>query len=129
MAVDERGKITLPPCRAKATGQGDGEDACLFARERYQPCIQAGFVAASGVPVDNAIFGGLIDHGDGNGEKGLGLGGVTGLQCLAELPQLGAETGCIGAVLRGAGQGLPGALERRYMICHLVLLSFGKFFR
>src|SRR5258708_3846416 len=95
----------------------------------YQPHVQAGFIAGGRVLVDYTLLHGLIDHGDSVGEQRLSLSGISRLQGLPELPQLGAKTGCISAILRGTFYGLTGALERRKMICHVLLCPLWISFR
>jgi hypothetical protein len=69
--------------------------------------------------VDQALLGGLVDHGNGAGERGFGVCGLARLQGFTELTQRGTQLGGVGAVARGACRGLAGAFQRRKMICHV----------
>jgi len=68
--------------------------------------------------VDDALFHGFIDHGDGGAEGFFGGLGVAGGQGLTQLAQRGAQTGGVGAIVFRAFGGLARALQRRKMICH-----------
>jgi hypothetical protein len=68
--------------------------------------------------VDDTLFHGFIDHGNGVAEGFIRRLGVAGGKGLTQLAQRGAQTGGVGAVVFRAFGGLARALERRKMICH-----------
>ena len=80
--------------------------------------VEAGLVAAGGVLVQDTLLHALVEDGDGRG-----VGGGDGLLVaigdgLAQDAQGAAQLGLVGAVVRGLGFGLAGALQRGDMICH-----------
>src|SRR5438270_9977298 len=79
---------------------------------------EAGFIPRAGVLVDDALFYGFIDHGNGVAERFIGGLGVAGGHALTQLAQRGAQTGRVGTVVFRAFGGLARALHRRKMICH-----------
>src|ERR1035441_1511358 len=89
-----------------------------------QPRVQAALVAGDGVVVQNALLHALVQRGDGLAILCLGGLHIALHQRLAQGPQTGAHTAAAGAVHFGAFFGLPGALQRRYMVCHSFSLIF-----
>jgi len=85
-------------------------------------CLEAGIepalVARNGVLVEDTLLNALVESGDGFAELGLGGLGIALSNGLAESAEAGTHASTIGAVDRGAGLGLAGALQRRYMVCH-----------
>src|SRR5579859_1603302 len=86
--------------------------------------VQARLVARRGIPVQRALLDGLIQGGNGLAVGLLGGCFVALGEGLAQLPQLAAQRGCVGAITVGAAFGLAGALERRKMICHVWFVTF-----
>ncbi len=62
--------------------------------------------------MDNALFHGFIDHGNGAGEGLFGGLGVAAGHGLTQLAQRSAQTGGVGAVVFRAFGGLACALQR-----------------
>lgn len=85
---------------------------------------QAGLVARSGVLVQRAFLDRFVEGGDG---LAVGLFGgrlVAFFDGFAQDTQLGAQSGRVGAVARGAAFGLTSAFERRKMVCHSWFVTF-----
>jgi len=85
---------------------------------RGHACAEAGFIAGAGVLVDDALFHGFIDHGNGCAEGFIGRLGVAGGKGFTQLAQRCAQTGSVGTIVFRAFGGLARALQRRKMICH-----------
>src|SRR5258708_29133697 len=95
----------------------------LGGGQSLQPCVQAALVAGDGVVVQNTLLDALVE-----GRNGLAVLRVGSLHVplgdgLAQGAQAGAYAGTVGAVYLGAGYGLAGALQRRYMVCHYASLN------
>jgi hypothetical protein len=94
--------------------------------------VEAALVAAGGVLVEDTLLDALIEDGDGRAvdfDDGFLVAGGEGL---AHEAKGTAELGFVGAVDGGLGDGLTGALERRYVVCHgarSLFLSGGALFR
>jgi hypothetical protein len=85
---------------------------------------QAGFVARSGIFVQRALLDRLVERGNGLAIHLLGSCLVALRDRFAQVAQLRAQAGGVGAVARGAAFGLTGALERGLMICHVCFVTF-----
>lgn len=85
---------------------------------------QAGLVARGGILVQRTFLNGLVECGDGLAIGLLGRGLVSLGDDLAQVAQLRAQGGSVGAVARRAAFGLAGALERRKMVCHVWFFTF-----
>jgi hypothetical protein len=72
--------------------------------------------------VNGALLDGLVEGRNGLAEELLGSLFVALDETLAETAQCGAQARGIGPVAGGTLNGLTGALQRRIMICHLLLL-------
>ena len=90
--------------------------------QRIQPSTQAGFIPSSGVLVEHALLDGLIESRNRLAENLLGGGLITLCKGLAEVAQGGAKTRVVAAITLCAGFSLPGAFQRRKMICHCVMM-------
>src|SRR5262249_7189355 len=80
---------------------------------------QTGFVSRGGVFVQRALLDGLVESRDGRAVCLLGGSFVALGDDLAQVTQLGAQRGGVGAIARRTAFGLAGALQRRKMICHV----------
>ena len=83
-----------------------------------QPGVQAALVARGGVVVQNALLHALIEQGNRPVVLGTCGGGIVRGQRFAHGAQATAQLAAVGAVDGGALDGLPGALQRRNMVCH-----------
>jgi hypothetical protein len=115
--VDTQG--TSPRMNAEERRSAEFHEKAVLLRE---PRAQSGLIPGGRVLVDHVFPDRLIDLGYTLGELGFGLGGVARLEGRPELAQCGAQTGGVGAVLRRSFGGLPGALQRRKMVCHAGLV-------
>jgi hypothetical protein len=79
--------------------------------------------------VENPLLHALVEGGDGGAILLLGGLDIALGQSLAQIAQAGAHTAAVGAVDGGAGFGLAGAFQRRYMVCHLLSLILSPDFR
>jgi hypothetical protein len=100
------------------------EELCLgwSQNECLEAGIQAALVARNGVLVQDALLNALVERGDGGLELGLGRGNIALGESFAHQAQAAANAGTVGAVHFSLYDCLTGALERRNMICHDVLL-------
>ena len=80
--------------------------------------VETTLVAAGGVLVQNTLLDALVEDGDGGAVDAYEGGLVPGSESLAHEAKGAAELGFVGAVDGGLGDGLTGALERRYVVCH-----------
>jgi hypothetical protein len=74
--------------------------------------------------VQRALLDRFVEGGDGLAIDLLGVGFVAFFDAFAQFAQLGAEAGRVGAVDCGSFFGLTGALQRRLMICHCLIVPF-----
>jgi hypothetical protein len=91
---------------------------CGLGDDGLNAGVETTLVAAGGVLVEDTLLDALVEDGDGGAidlDEGLLVAGGEGLAHEAEGA---AELGFVGAVDGGLGDGLTGALERRYVICH-----------
>jgi hypothetical protein len=92
---------------------------CLGGGQGLEAGVEAALVAGDGVLVKDALLHALVEGGDGLAVLGLcGLDVALG-ESFAQGPQAGADAAAVGAVYICARYGLAGALERRYVVCHL----------
>src|SRR5579859_5969405 len=110
-----KARLVLSGLSAKFWKFSSCEDLLLY---RGHSGAEARFVPRAGVLVNDALFHGFIDHGNGGAEGFIGRLGVAGGHSLTQLAQRGAQTGGVGAVVFRAFGGLARALQRRKMICH-----------
>jgi hypothetical protein len=89
-----------------------------FGGDRLEAGVEAGLVTRNGVLVEDALLDALVESGDGLAELDVSGVGIALGDGLAEGAKAGAHAGAVGAVNRGPGLGLAGALQRRYMVCH-----------
>ena len=80
--------------------------------------VQATFVTAGGVLVQSALLDSLVEDGDGGAVDFCDLRLVASGEGLAHEAERAAKLGLVGAVDGRLGDGLTGALERGYVICH-----------
>jgi len=120
------GKLGLGGCLRLGLGNlggggflGRGGDEGLKAR------VEAALVAGDGVLVQDALLDALVERGDGGLELGLCCRHVARNEGFAHQAQAAANAGTVGAVDFRLDDGLTGALERRYVICHLLSNPFG----
>src|ERR1039458_627913 len=98
----------------------------LSCGQRLEAGIQAALVARNGVAVEDTLLHALVESGDGFAILRLrGLYIALG-QGLAQQAEAAANTAAVGAIDGGAGHGLTGAFQRRYMICHYESLWFER---
>jgi hypothetical protein len=102
-------------------GLGRGR-LCRSQDEGLETGVQAALVTGDGVLVQDALLDALVESGDGGLELGLGCGDITLDEGFAHEAQAAANAGTVGAVHFSLNDGLTGALKRRNMICHGVLL-------
>ena len=93
------------------------ESCELFHRSDAR--AQAGLVASRSIFVESALADRFIESGDGGPIGLLGCLLVALGDRLAQIAECRPQTGGVGAVARRASRGLPGALQRRKMICHV----------
>jgi hypothetical protein len=82
-------------------------------------CGQAALVASRGVLVQDTLLDRLIERGNGLAKLLFGSYLVACCHDLAHLSQRAAHAGTVVAIHFGLLQGLPDALQRRYMVRHL----------
>src|SRR4051794_38225634 len=130
---DDRNPSLTPELFAKANGRTPGgrpffalcafsdlgsADLRLGGRQRLQAGVEAALVAGDGVGVENALLHALVQSGDGFAKLRLGGLDIALGQRLPQKAKAAAHAAAVGAVHRGAGFGLTGAFQRRYMVCH-----------
>ena len=91
---------------------------------RDNACAQTRFVARGGVLVQRALLDRLVESGNGLAVHLLSSSLVALGDGLAQVSQLRAQGGGVGAVARRTAFGLAGALHRRKMICHVWFVTF-----
>jgi len=91
---------------------------------RHNARTQAGLVTRRGVFVQRALLDRLVEGRNGLAVHLLGSWLVAPGDGLAQVAQLGAQSGGVGAIARRAAFGLAGALQRRKMICHVWFVTF-----
>ena len=109
--------LSAPPDRGHPT-----KNLCFCRRKSLQPGIQAALVAGNGVRMQNALLDALVEGGNGLAELCLGSLDIALGDGFAQGAEAGAHAGAVDAVYHGAGLGLAGALQRRYMVCHYASL-------
>jgi hypothetical protein len=85
---------------------------------------QAGLVARRRIGVQCALLDRFVENRHGFTVQVFSSGFVALAYGLAQVAQLRAQTGGVGAITGGSTFGLTGALQRRKMICHVWFVTF-----